>query len=153
MEAVSLSWARIAALICRASSAARLKGAGEAQVKVGLVDARLLHHRGEMVQDGHDPPRDLAILPVRAPHEHRGGPAPAPGGFGQLPGLGNGHGRMDAVDPGRVIGGGHHPPALAARGVGPHHQRPPLEFRVVPFFNGREKGVHIQMADDAHDAS
>ena len=57
---------------------------------------------------------------------------------------------MDAVNPGRVVGGGHHPPALAARGVGPHHHRPPLEFRVVPFFNGRKKGVHIEMADDTH---
>jgi len=43
--------------------------------------------------------------------------------------------------------------AEAARRVGPHHHRPPLQFRMVPFFNGREKGVHIQMADDAHDAS
>ena len=128
-------------------------GAGEAQVKIGLIDAGSLHHRGILVQDGHDPRRDLAILPVRAPHEYRGGPAPAPGGFGQPPGRGNGHGRMDAVGPGRVIGGGHHPPAQAAGGVGPHHQRPPLQFRVVPFFNGREKGVHIQMTDDAHAAS
>ena len=58
---------------------------------------------------------------------------------------------MDAVDPGRVVGGGDHPPAFAAGGVGPHHDGPPLEFRVVQFFHGGKEGVHIQVADKAHD--
>ena len=58
---------------------------------------------------------------------------------------------MDAVLPGRIVGGGHHPPAFAARGVGPHHDGPPFKFRVVPLFHGGKKGIHVQVADEAHD--
>ena len=119
MEAVSLSWARIAALICWARSVARSIGAGEAQVKIGLIDAGCFHHRGKLMRGPHNPAGNLCIPAVIAPDKRGGGPATAPGRFGEFPRLGNGHGRMDAVDPGRVIGGGHHAPARPPAGSAP----------------------------------
>ena len=129
----------------------RLNGPGEAQVEIGLVDAGLLHHLGKAVQDGHDAVRDLGVAPMPPPYEDRRRQAPAPGRLRGLPGLGDGLRRMNAVFSGRIVGGGHHPPPLAARRVGPHHQGFAAQFRLVPLFHGGKKGVHVQVADEAHD--
>ena len=57
---------------------------------------------------------------------------------------------MDAVAPRGIIGSGDHAPALPLGRVRAHDDGEPLKFRVVPLLHRRKKGVHVQVADDAH---
>ncbi len=61
----------------------------------------------------------------------------------EAPGGAQRHGGVNAVAPGHVVGGGHHP-ALAA----PDDDRLAPQRRVPVLFDRGEEGVEIQVGDD-----
>ena len=104
-------------------------------VQERLVEGEGLHQRRHLLQDGHDPGRDLAVAAVVAGQEHGVG--------AQLAGPGRRHGRTDAEGPGLVAGRGHHPPAARA----PHHHRLAPQLGAAADLHRREEGVHVHVQE------
>ena len=104
-------------------------------VEERLVEGEGLHQRRHLLENGHDPGRDLAVTAVVAGQEHGVGAEPA--------GPGRRHGRVDAEGPGLVAGRGHHaPPAGAA-----HHHRLAPQLGPTADLHRREEGVHVHVQE------
>src|SRR5437016_11151854 len=102
------------------------------------------------MQDGHDARRDLTVARHIGTDEDDRWVSSALGDFRQLPGLGNRHGRMDAVFPRSIVGGGHNTAAFPAVRISPDGQRKSAKAWRVTLFYRRVKSIHIEMGDDAH---
>jgi hypothetical protein len=76
--------------------------------------------------------------------------AAAAGRLGQPPGPADRHGGPDAVLAGRVVGGGHHAPAVPVLGIGADDQGLATQLRVVALLDGGVVGVHVDVRDDPH---
>ena len=132
-EATNRNSSRIACLICRPISTAgpnRCFAAGH--VQECFVQRERLHQRRESLEDFADLAGDLGVVvdPRRQEDALRAEPV---GGDG-------GHGAVDAVPPGHVVGRRHHAP-LFRRAA--HDDRLADQLRPVPLLDRGVKGVHV----------
>ena len=105
-------------------------GAGE--IDVGLVEAHLLHQRRVVVQHGHQT-AGIVVVELMMPGEIHPMGAETPGGAER-------HGRVHAVPPGHVVGGGHHSPLAA-----PDDDRLAPQRRIPVLLHRGEEGVEVEM--------
>jgi hypothetical protein len=107
---------------------------GPGDVEKGFVDGERLDERGVLFKDAED------ALGFGLVAGHIDGEK---GGVGAaLPGLAGGHGGVDAEAAGLVGGGGYDTALIGGRS---DNNGRPLELGVVPLFNRRVKGVHVDM--------
>jgi hypothetical protein len=109
--------------------------AGAGHVEEGLVEGQRLDQRCVRAEHVHHAPADLAVVTVVPGQEH--GPRAEP------PRPDRGHGRVDAVHPCLVRGGGHDATVPGA----PDDHWQPHELGTALQLAGHEERIHVDVED------
>ena len=108
-------------------------------IQIGFINAHRLNQIGVAFKYFSDLETDCLVLLVVSRDENclR---TPFIGLFGT-------HSRMDTIFSGFVITSRHHSSSARQTGIMANNDRLSLQFRMVTLFNGRKKGIHIDMND------